>query len=183
MEILILSNEEQDRNLFISCLSADKSLFTFCPSEAKRGEFSAALRRYQEAKPPLDTPRQAAGRIYFLFGCLINGQSPNCFFKNLNALLKIKNIIFFKTLQNIVHFIHLIIQLIYFLLQRPKFIFGHHLFIYIFKFFIYIFKFFIYTLKPACNHISKFVQSYSIVIFLIHIIILSNSNLFAMQSS
>ncbi|KKS24845.1 MAG: hypothetical protein UU83_C0019G0022, partial [Candidatus Jorgensenbacteria bacterium GW2011_GWF2_41_8] len=24
MEILILSNEEQDRNLFISCLSADK---------------------------------------------------------------------------------------------------------------------------------------------------------------
>ena len=36
MEILILSNEEQDRNLFISCLSADKSSFTFCPSEAKR---------------------------------------------------------------------------------------------------------------------------------------------------
>ncbi|KKS25399.1 MAG: hypothetical protein UU83_C0006G0001, partial [Candidatus Jorgensenbacteria bacterium GW2011_GWF2_41_8] len=25
MEILILSNEDQDRNLFISCLSADKS--------------------------------------------------------------------------------------------------------------------------------------------------------------
>ncbi|OGN00639.1 MAG: hypothetical protein A2736_02795 [Candidatus Yanofskybacteria bacterium RIFCSPHIGHO2_01_FULL_41_27] len=48
MEILILSNEEQDRNLFISCLSADKSLFTFCPSEAKRGEYFAALRRYQE---------------------------------------------------------------------------------------------------------------------------------------
>ena len=60
MEILILSNEEQDRNLFISCLSADKSSFTFCPSEAKRGEYSAALRRYQEAKPPLDTSRQAA---------------------------------------------------------------------------------------------------------------------------
>jgi len=45
MEILILSNEDQDRNLFISCLSADKSSFTFCPSEAKRGEYSAALRR------------------------------------------------------------------------------------------------------------------------------------------
>jgi len=66
MEILILSNEEQDRNLFISCLSADKSSFTFCPSEAKRGEYSAALRRYQEAKPPLDTSRLAARRIHLI---------------------------------------------------------------------------------------------------------------------
>ena len=69
MEILILSNEDQDRNLFISCLSADKSSFTFCPSEAKRGEYSAALRRYQEAKPPLDTSRQAARRIHFNICC------------------------------------------------------------------------------------------------------------------
>jgi len=72
MEILILSNEEQDRNLFISCLSADKSSFTFCPSEAKRGEYSAALRRYQEAKPPLDTSRQAARRIRFIDARLLS---------------------------------------------------------------------------------------------------------------
>src|SRR3989344_5675169 len=86
MEILILSNEEQDRNLFISCLSADKSSFTFCPSEAKRGECSAALRRYQEAKPPLDTPRQAAGRIYFSNHfplCLTN----NSFFLSGSAII------------------------------------------------------------------------------------------------
>src|SRR3989338_615891 len=96
MEILILSNEEQDRNLFISCLSADKSSFTFCPSEAKRSEYSAALRRYQEAKPPFDPSRQAARRIHLttpspgrsikllvlmsgiltMIGCLVNVSIP-----------------------------------------------------------------------------------------------------------
>ena len=47
-----------------------KFLFTFCPSEAKRGEYSATLRRYQEAKPPLDTSRQAARRIHLIISSL-----------------------------------------------------------------------------------------------------------------
>ncbi|OGM99908.1 MAG: hypothetical protein A2736_03000 [Candidatus Yanofskybacteria bacterium RIFCSPHIGHO2_01_FULL_41_27] len=53
-----------------------KFLFTFCPSEAKRGEYSAALRRYQEAKPPLDTSRFAARRIYFRGGQIFNFHPP-----------------------------------------------------------------------------------------------------------
>ncbi|KKS24024.1 MAG: hypothetical protein UU84_C0040G0004 [Candidatus Yanofskybacteria bacterium GW2011_GWC2_41_9] len=68
MEILILSNEEQDRNLFISCLSADKSSFTFCPSEAKRVNpppFCGGIKRWLRLLIPRGLPRGVFINIKF----------------------------------------------------------------------------------------------------------------------
>jgi len=72
-----------------------KFLFTFCPSEAKRGEYSATLRRYQEAKPPLDTSRQAARRIHLIISSLfLSYFNVNSLSKSQRKFKELKNLSF-----------------------------------------------------------------------------------------